>query len=133
MSESERKKYTRPKDVSRYSLKQRIRLGIKPDFLTDIGIQRKSKPIEEKIISGSSRTRGKNIAGKYVGSGTDGIEKAKIERDDARRELLKDKELIKKYGKDAMKAKSFNTVRDYAKLAKAKKPLKKYKVRDKDY
>ena len=111
---SKRKSYTRPKDVSRYSLAQRLRLGLKPEYQSDIGMQRKSLPIEERINLGSSRTRGRNIAGKYAGSGSSGIPKEKIERADARRELVKDRELIKKYGKDAMKARSFNTVRDYA-------------------
>jgi len=111
---SKRKSYTRPKDVSRYSLAERLRLGLKPEFQSDIGVQPKSLPIEERINLGSSRTRGRNIAGKYAGSGGSGIPKEKIERDDARRELVKDRELIKKYGKDAMKARSFNTVRDYA-------------------
>ena len=109
-----RKSYTRPKDISRYSLAQRLRLGLKPEFQSDIDMQRKSLPIEERINLGSSRTRGINIAGKYAGSGGSGIPKDKIERADARRELVKDRELIKKYGKDAMKARSFNTVRDYA-------------------
>ena len=109
-----RKSYTRPKDVSRYSLAQRISKGIKPEYQSDIEMQRKSLPIEERINLGSSRTRGINIAGKYVGSGSSGIPKEKIERANARRELVKDRELIKKYGKDAMKARSFNTVRDYA-------------------
>jgi hypothetical protein len=122
-----RKYYTRPKDVSRYSLAQRLRLGIKPEYQSDIGMQRKSLPIEERINLGSGRTRGRNIAGKYVGSGDSrhtyrrglGDDKQKyateeIERANARRELVKDRELIKKYGKDAMKARSFNTVRDYA-------------------
>ena len=111
---SKRKSYTRPKDVSRYSLAQRLRLGLKPEYQSDIEMQRKSLPIEERINLGSSRTRGRNIAGKYAGSGSSGIPKEKIERADARRELVKDRELIKKYGKDAMKARSFNTVRDYA-------------------
>jgi len=122
-----RKSYTRPKDVSRYSLAQRISKGIRPEYQSDIEMQRKSLPIEERINLGSSRTRGGNIAGKYVGSGNSrntyrrglGDDKQKyatkeIERADARRELVKDRELIKKYGKDAMKARSFNTVRDYA-------------------
>jgi len=109
-----RKSYTRPKEASRYSLAQKLRFGIKPEFQDDIEGQRKSLPIEERINLGSSRTRGRNIAGKYAGSGGSGIPKGKIERDDARRELVKDRELIKKYGKDAMKARSFNTVRDYA-------------------
>ena len=109
-----RKSYTRPKDVSRYSLAQRISKGIRPEYQSDIEMQRKSLPIEERINLGSSRTRGRNIAGKYAGSGSSGIPKEKIERADARRELVKDRELIKKYGKDAMKARSFNTVRDYA-------------------